>query len=328
MTLAGHTAFHDELRRAGVVARPGARLAAATTFQVGGPVDLLDCATPGQVAAALAYAVDQGLPWRVLGGGSNIVAVEAGLPGVVIRFRADQAQPAWNPPRLTVSGAAPLDALVAMALDLGLAGLTALSGIPGTVGGAISGNAGAFGVQVGDCLESVDLLTPAGRAEAVPAADLGLGYRASGLPQRQAIVLQARFRLAPAPQPAAERAERERIRALRREKHPDWRQWPSAGSVFRNLDQGPGQPRAAAGRLLEQAGAKAMRHGGVRVFERHANIIIKDDPAGTAEDVYALMSAMRDAVREKFGVVLAPEIRFWGAAWEQRAIQPRTKEVA
>jgi UDP-N-acetylmuramate dehydrogenase len=161
-------------------------------------------------------------------------------------------------------------------------------------------------------VERATLLDPAGRARVAPGAALGFAYRASALQGRGEVVLSVRLKLA-AGDRAALAAERDRILALRREKHPDWRTIPSAGSFFKNLEPtSAAGRRQAAGWFLEQAGAKAMRVGGARVFEKHANIIIKDDPACTAEDVYRLSRMMADAVERQFGFRLAREVQLVG----------------
>ena len=126
------------------------------------------------------------------------------------------------------------------------------------------------------------------------------------------VVVRAWFRTA-AGERAALRAEREEILALRREKHPDWRTDPTAGSFFKNLPPAqPGEPRRAAGRFLEQAGAKEMRSGAAYVFAKHANVVVAG-PGATARDVATLAGRMAAAVRAKFGFDLEPEVRFWGA---------------
>ena len=205
-----------------------------------------------------------------------------------------------------------LDALVRFAADEGRAGLGFASGIPGTVGGGLVGNAGAFGTQLGDVLERVEVLARTGDAIVRQRAELEFRYRASSLQPTGEVVVRAWFRTA-AGDSAKLKAERAEILAQRKEKHPDWRALPTAGSFFKNLPpETPGGPRRAAGKYLEQAGAKQMREGGAYVFPKHANIVIAG-PGATAADVARLAARMAAAVREKSGFDLEPEVRFWGA---------------
>jgi UDP-N-acetylmuramate dehydrogenase len=201
--------------------------------------------------------------------------------------------------------------LARFAAEEGLAGLCFAAGIPGTVGGGICGNAGAFGASLGDVLERVEVLTRAGEKKSILRTELEFGYRCSSLQQTGDIVMRAWFK-APAGDAGQLKAEREEILAMRREKHPDWRALPTAGSFFKNLPpETEGGHRRAAGKYLEQAGAKTMREGGAQVFEKHANIVIAG-PGAKARDVALLAARMAAAVKEKFGIALEPEVRFWG----------------
>lgn len=288
------------------------RLSHFTTFRLGGPcrelIAVADAAAAMDVVRTWNAA---GKPWRVMGGGSNLLVADSGIPESVLRIAAETPDCRLDATGLLeVSAASALDAVAAFAAECGQGGLGFASGIPGTVGGGLCGNAGAFGRQLGDMLDRVEILTPAGELRQLPRAALEFGYRSSALPRMGAVVVRAWFRTE-AGDRAALRAEREEIRALRREKHPDWRVEPTAGSFFKNLPPAnPGEPRRAAGRFLEQAGAKTMREGGAYVFAKHANIVIAG-PGATARDVVALTTRMAAAVRERFGIALEPEVRHW-----------------
>jgi UDP-N-acetylmuramate dehydrogenase len=206
-----------------------------------------------------------------------------------------------------------LDALAARSVEQGSDALVFASGIPGTVGGAVCGNAGAFGCRISDVLVEVRLLDEQDTDCWCSAEQLGFGYRRSRLQRGTAVVLEARFRCAVAAGPDAASRRRGEILRLRRDKHPDWRTLPCAGSVFRNLEQAEGARRIAAGKLLEQAGAAGMHHGGVRVYEKHANIIVRDRADASAQDVHDLALRMYQAVRRMHRVSLVPEIHFLGA---------------
>jgi UDP-N-acetylmuramate dehydrogenase len=191
-------------------------------------------------------------------------------------------------------------------------GLTFLSGIPGTVGGAICGNAGAFGQEIGSAVLELELADRSGHRHTVHGDDMAFDYRRSPMQKTGNIVLSAVLRVHPTD--TDQRPERERILSLRREKHPDWRHEPCAGSVFRNLaPPHPGARRQAAGWLLEQAGAKSMARGGARVYAKHANIVVKADETCRAQDVYDLVKDLRKAVFDRFDIELEPEIRFIGS---------------
>jgi UDP-N-acetylmuramate dehydrogenase len=290
------------------------RLSHFTTFRLGGPCRELATVADASAAADVVRAWNAaGLPWRVLGGGSNLLVADAGIPECVLRIAAESPDCRRAADgTLEASAASPLDAVAAFAAETGQGGLGFSSGIPGTVGGGLCGNAGAFGRQLGDVLDRVEILTRAGERRLLPRSALAFAYRASALPQMGVLVMRAWFRTE-AGDRAALQAERENVLALRREKHPDWRVEPTAGSFFKNLPpEGGGGLRRAAGTFLEQAGAKQMRAGGAFVFAKHANIVMAG-PGATARDVATLAARMAAAVRERFGFDLEPEVRFWGA---------------
>lgn len=284
-----------------------------TTFALGGPCRLLMVIENSEeLVGVLQRLIGSGEPWLVLGEGSNTLVSDRGWDGVVIRYCTENASFVREGDKVLVDAAVKLDDLSHFAAQEGLAGLTFASGIPGTVGGAIVGNAGAFGSQIGDHLEAVVLFNAqTGTIYEEQGANLGFHYRRSNLQDGRAVVLKAIFRLTPTGGTDYLLAERERILALRRSKHPDWRREPCAGSVFRNIEKADGT-REGAGVFLEKCGAKEMIKGGAAVFPKHANIVIKARPDCRSADVYALLQQMRLAVKEKFGITLVPEIRFVG----------------
>ena len=213
---------------------------------------------------------------------------------------------------MRVVGNALIDDLVSATITRGLGDISFCSGIPGTVGGAIAGNAGAFGHQIGDVIESVRLMELDGTQRTVPGDELGFEYRSSVLKSSGAVVLEALLKLAPEDIQTMEK-ERERILELRRTKHPDWKTLPCAGSVFRNIEPtSAAERRQAAGWFLEEAGVKTFRVGGAHLFEKHANIIVAE-PDATARNVFELSEKMAAAVHEKFGLELVREIKLVGA---------------
>lgn len=292
---------------------PQGRLADVTTFQLGGPCRrLVTCRTPEQAQAALVALIEAGTPYVLIGGGSNLLVADAGVDCVVVRFFTDEPLIERDGDLVEVSGATILDQLVRYAVAQGLDGLTYCSGIPGTVGGAIVGNAGAFGRQIGDVLESVWLMNTRGETYRRTPAELAFAYRRSALQQNGEVVLSARLRLSLTDRAVLEK-ERGDLMALRRAKHPDWKLEPCIGSIFRNIEPSSAAGRRqAAGWYLETAGAKELRVGGAYVYPRHANIIIKGED-GTAEDVYRLCDQMAECVRRTFDFELEREVRFLGA---------------
>lgn len=287
-------------------------LAAYSTFQLGGPCRrLITCSSPMALIETVRLLVQRREPYVLMGGGSNLLLSDHGFDGTVVRFVREELKARRHGTQVTVSACASLDDLAAYTAREGLAGLMCCTGIPGTVGGAVVGNAGAWGRQIGDVLESAILILPDGELTEATAGDLGFGYRRSRLQTAAAWVGGARFRLTAAG-PDALLQEREEIMRKRAERHPDWRTLPCIGSIFRNIEpSSSAERRQAAGWFLEQAGAKEMRVGGARVFEKHANIIVKDE-ACTAQNVRDLMVRMQQAVREKFAMNLVREVRLLG----------------
>ena len=284
-----------------------------TTFKLGGACPaLIDCPDAEALAETVKLLHGQPVGFIVIGQGSNLLVADAGMDSIVLRYCAEDAPDVeFDGSRVRVSGNTLLDDLARLSIGHGVGDLSFCSGIPGTVGGAIAGNAGAFGRQIGDVVESVRLLDGSGRQREVAGGDLGFEYRSSILKQTEDVVLGAVFKLQPEDIQTMEK-ERGRIMELRRAKHPDWRATPCAGSVFRNIEPtSAAERRQAAGWFLEEAGAKDFRVGGAHLFEKHANIIIAD-PGASARDVFDLTEKMVAAVQEKFGFKLEREIRLLG----------------
>ena len=291
----------------------GEQLSHHTTFQLGGPCHtLIACRTPEQLAVAVVELHRAGEEFLLIGGGSNLLVSDTGVPQMVIRYLAEQPQIQRDGDVVVVSGSTLLDDLVAVTVAESLAGLTHISSIPGTVGGAIAGNAGAFGRQIGDVVETVVLMDRAGKTRTATAADLRIAYRSSVLQHSAEIVVSARLHLTPG-HVAELKQQRTECQALRREKHPDWRATPTAGSFFKNIaPTSAAGRRQAAGWFLEQAGALQMHVRGARPFAKHANIIVRECEC-TAQDVLYLSRQMAAAVEQKFHLQLEREVRLLGS---------------
>lgn len=284
------------------------RLSQLTTFRIGGPAALV-CQIPNPDAAQRfqAFARNHALPTYVLGGGSNILAADDGFPGLLLHVTSDTLHQTGR--RITVGAGRTLDDVVVQTLDMGLAGLEFASGVPGTIGGALVGNAGCYGREICEFLREALILRRDGRLEKVDAQAFGFSYRHTQLRETGDIILEATLELTPG-DCGAEKARRLELLADRRAKHPV--NLPCAGSYFRNLppDQAGGR-RQAAGALLEQVGAKSMHEGDAQVFSGHANMIVNRGQAGS-QDVLRLADRMKAAVRETFAVDLVEEVRYLG----------------
>ncbi|HNW36555.1 MAG TPA: UDP-N-acetylmuramate dehydrogenase, partial [Candidatus Ozemobacteraceae bacterium] len=212
---------------------------------------------------------------------------------------------------LTVSSGHSLWDIVQLAQRSGLTGLETMSGIPGSIGGALYGNAGAYGKCIGDLLVAADILDPAsGDILHVDSSFFEFAYRTSGLKRKPGVILRATFRLSQG-DPAAILAQMNDILAQRHSKHPPI-EVGCAGSFFKNLDPNPGDVRRrAAGEVLEKAGAKEMAVGGASVYTKHANFIVNYGKA-TAADVRNLARQLKQKVQEMFGIELHEEVLYVG----------------
>ncbi len=292
----------DVARQAGVQPRPNGMLADHTTMRVGGPADLLvDALDVAAMKRLVRGARSAGLPLTVLGRGSNVVVADAGVRGLVILSRAEGCRIEGT--RLIADAGLPLARAATLAQEAGLSGLEFGLAIPGTVGGAIWGNAGAHGGDIAGALESVTLLRADGSEAIEPASALALAYRDSLLKRSPGdLVLTATFGLAPA-DPAVIKARLDDIRRWRRDHQPLSR--PSAGSMFRN------PAGDSAGRLIDSCGLKGRRLGGAEISEKHANFIVNSGGASAA-DVRCLAELARRTVAARYGVELAYEVQFIG----------------
>lgn len=279
----------------------GAPLARYTSFGIGGPAGLL--ATPtdeAELAACLAGARAEGLPVLVLGGGSNILVRDGGFPGLVIRTSGFQ-ELAGEGPAIRAGAGVRIGRLLAFAVRQGLAGLEILAGVPGTVGGAVWGNAGAWGGAVGDRIRGVRVVSADGQAAELPREAIPFRYRASGLPTGS-VLTRADLGLTPG-DPGEIRRRISGYLVERNRKQPT--AFRSAGSIFKN------PPGDFAGRLVEAAGLKGARIGNAAVSERHANFILNLGGA-TAADVLGLAALATRRVRETTGILLELELQVVG----------------
>ncbi len=283
--------------------QPNEPLSRYTTLRVGGPAKLLVVAdTLHDLSLTLDVCAEEGTAWSILGKGSNLLVSDEGFDGVMIQLGADFRKIKRVEDGFQAGAGVALPVLVQAALREELEGLAFAVGIPGTVGGAIAGNAGAHGIAVGDIVHSVNLYGPYGKLRHCNRSELRFGYRSSSIGSDD-ILVEAFFQLKPG-DPAKIRGEMERYFKKRKMSQPTG--LPSAGSVFKNVGDVP------AGRLIEQAGMKGVAIGDARVSERHANFIVNSGKARAAE-IFALIRLVQERVREVHGVELEPEIRMIGS---------------
>ncbi len=293
----------------------GFPLARLTTVRTGGDADFF--ARPGnegELLAVLAWAADEGLALGVIGSGSNLLVADAGFHGLALKLDRELTTIEREEEGMVCGGGARFPSASAKAAGWGLAGIEFGVNIPGTAGGAVKMNANAYGGQLAEVLEWVDVFTARGRERRKPDS-LGFAYRSSNLTAGE-IVSRVAFNLRP-DDPTAIRSRLEEMRGKRREAQPSGIK--TFGSTFKN----PEDPRAegrSAGQLLEAAGCRGLGRGEARFAEKHANFVENTGHATTA-DVLALMAEGRRRVYQQTGVVLEPEVQVlgeveWPEGWD------------
>ena len=294
----------DALRGPGLTVLENAPLAQRTTLKIGGPaLYLVEAADADALARTLRFAAEARLPVLTLGKGSNLLVPDAGFRGVVLVLAGDFRAIRIDGTEVVAGGGVPLMALAVAARDAGLSGVENISGIPSSIGGAVRINAGSYGSEIFDVLDSATLVSSEGTVRSAAASKIPHGYRWTALCDTGEIVAEARLHLAPKSREEIS-ARMSEVAAKRRDALP---KQPNAGSIFKN-------PKGTfAGRLLEECGLKGRSVGGAEVSTVHANVIVNTGGA-TAEDVRRLMEEMKRAVREKFGIELQPEIQVVGGS--------------
>ena len=283
-----------------------------STLKVGGPAEaVISVQNSEDLKRLLLWLKQNDIDWWVVGRGSNILVPDKGIAGVILvlegEFNSIDKLPVpvssthTNKVLVRAGGGCLLPKFVSYCTSQGLSGLEFSVGIPGSIGGAIVMNAGAWGFEIGSLVESVDLMDSNGSISAVPGKSLGFAYRKWSMP-KNAVLLAATFALKP--------GNKENIKAACR-KYQDLRYKnqpvgePSAGSFFKN------PPAESAGRLIEKAGLKGFSIGGAQVSPKHANFIINTGTASTA-DILDLMHLIQQEVQERFGIKLEPEVHILG----------------
>lgn len=284
-----------------------------TSFRIGGPADwLITPDSPAEIARVLQYGNDHHLPVQILGRGSNVVVASQGLRGIALSLGNDFADIIVDGDRIIAEAGATLAALAGTAARHGLGGLEFASGIPGTVGGAVLMNAGAYDRCMADVVSWTEFLNEQGTAHRLSLGQQEFGYRSSIFSRRGDIICRTGFQLVRTGRQAIY-ARMNDLACRRRLSQP--LEWPSAGSAFK-------RPAGHfAGKLIADSGLKGFRIGGAAVSTKHAGFIINLGGA-TPQEVMAVFSHVQRVVRQKTGILLEPEVRFIGD-WSDQPEQDR-----
>ncbi len=274
-----------------------------TTFRVGGPADyFVEPADVGELAAVRELCRRENVPCEILGNGSNLLIADRGFRGVMISLKRGWSEIAVRGDGIQAGAAAMLAGVSRQAQRAGLAGLEFASGIPGTVGGAVVMNAGAYGSEMKAILTEVVVLTPEGEEKTLPVEKLELGYRTSCIPRNGYVVLGAGMKLMRS-DPDVIAQKMEELAALRKAKQP--LEYASAGSTFKRPEG------YFAGKLIQDAGLRGFCIGGAQVSEKHCGFVINRGGAAAA-DIYRLCRQVQQNVKEQFGVTLEMEVKLLG----------------
>lgn len=274
-----------------------------TTFRIGGAAEVFAAPDARELPQLLAMAKGADVPVTVIGNGSNLLVGDRGIRGLVIEIGERMSEVRIEGTILVAGAGALLSKAAQTAAAAGLGGLEFAAGIPGSVGGAVVMNAGAYGGEMKDVLQSVKVLTEEGELLVLTTEELELGYRHSCVPERKYIVVEATMELSAKPEEEI-RACMAELRAKRAEKQP--LEYPSAGSTFKRPEG------YFAGKLIMDAGLRGYTVGGAQVSEKHCGFVINKGGA-TAADVRQLMQDVHDRVKEQFDVELEPEVKMIGS---------------
>lgn len=278
-----------------------------TTWQVGGPAVSIVVSSTGMLSDLLGVLRQEGIQWFLIGRGSNILASDDGCSEIVIRLAGDLASVRWEHSgsrwKISCGGGSRFPSLSGVACSKGASGLTFAIGIPGTVGGAVFMNAGAYGSSIQDILTEVDVVDSDGNERVIRNTECDFSYRSSRFQKEALIVTGAMFLLNEA-DPSTLKLEARRVLQMRREKFP--LEYPNAGSVFRKPFEGP-----PPGTLIEDSGLKGRTVGGAMVSEKHANFIVNTGQA-SSNDILKLVDVVREEVFSMSGILLKEEIRYLG----------------
>ncbi len=294
--------FGDRIKR-------GKTLACYTAFKIGGPAEyLLEATSTDDIIEAKRLAIKINIPFYFLAGCSNVLISDDGLPGLVVINKTSSIE--WcDDYSVQVDSGYNLNQLVVEVSQRGWGNLSFAAGIPGSIGAALAGGAGAYGHLVCEFLIDANILEDDGTVKTIQSKELDIEYRTSSLKKHNSIMLYATLGNFKPVDPVELMETCHKLLEERELKHPSI-DLPCAGSFFKNLAPSqPGERRTPAGKLLEEAGVKPLRFGGAGIFEKHANIIVNYGGA-TAADVNNLADEMARRVKDKFGVTLEREVQY------------------
>ena len=281
---------------------PNEPMSRHTTFRVGGPADVLVTPEAGKLAAVTGACREAGEPYYIVGNGSNLLVGDGGIRGVVILTRDGMDEISADGVRITAGAGALLSRTASLAASHALTGMEFAAGIPGTIGGAMVMNAGAYGGEMKDVTEEVTVLTEKGEIKTLKREELKMGYRTSIIAEKGYLVLEAVLQLTDGDLKEI-RAVMEDLKKKRISKQP--LEYPSAGSTFK-------RPKGYfAGKLIMDAGLRGFQVGGAQVSEKHCGFVINTGDA-TAEDVTELIRQVAERVKAQSGVTLEPEVKLLG----------------
>ena len=274
-----------------------------TTFRIGGPADcFLVPSSPEEVREIIKICREDAVPYFILGNGSNLLVSDEGYRGVIIQLYRNYGNISVEGNMIRANAGALLSQIASAAKNASLTGFEFAGGIPGTLGGAVVMNAGAYGGEMKDVLKEVTVMTGEGEILTLPAEKLEMGYRTSVVKTNGYLVLSAVLALEEGDQEAI-KARMKELTEQRVSKQP--LEYPSAGSTFKRPEG------YFAGKLIMDAGLRGYQTGGAQVAEKHCGFVINKENA-TASDVCKLMKDVQDKVKEQFGVTLEPEVKFLG----------------
>ena len=274
-----------------------------TTFRIGGPAEVFIMPkSVKQVQMAVKICQEEQIPYFILGNGSNLLVSDRGYRGVIIQMDRNMGEIQVEGTEIQAAAGALLSSIAVAARRESLTGFEFAGGIPGTLGGAVVMNAGAYGGEIKDVLKEVTVMDGDGKIFTLPASELEMGYRTSIIKTAGYLVLSARITLSRGKEEDIKARTRE-LSEMRTQKQP--LDYPSAGSTFKRPEG------YFAGKLIMDSGLRGYSVGGAMVSEKHCGFVINKGN-GTAEDVVSLMKHVTEVVQEKYGVTLEPEVKFLG----------------
>ena len=298
-------AIEEVATRLGVRAERGRRFAELTSLRVGGAIDWVLSPGDEEQAAALVYELAQrGVAWRPLGSGSNVLADDGAHHYAIVSLKELKADPIFAGDRISVSAGYSLPRLCIESARRSLAGIEGLNGIPGTVGGALWMNAGAYGQEIGTVVETVRIAR-GGLVVEIPGADVSWNYRHTSFPEGE-LLLGATLRLrAGDPEEISARMEAAKNQRMATQPHGT----RSAGCFFKNAPASP----VGTGKMIDDLGMKGTRRGGAVVSPKHANFIVTEGDDARAADALALAEEIRERVKHEHGIELEYEVELWSS---------------